>query len=157
MEIHDRSFSLIKIKSVLGVSVGSWYVGVHALFCCRNFHKPLSLYHYLVWYDSTQSLLPLPSSLNQQSLHQYNETAYYDLRQNEQNKFREASHVRNKTLSCWALYIGPGIGLLLPREYLSHDKTYFRMSARTFDSMLWRGSNIRVNVIGGTRTTFSGV
>ena len=47
-------------------------------------------------------------------------------------------------------------GLLLSREYLSHDTTYFRMSARAFESMLWRGSNIRVKVIGGIRTTLSG-
>ena len=37
-----------------------------------------------------------------------------------------------------------GTGLLHSRECLSHDTTYFRMSARTFESMLWRGSNIRV-------------
>ena len=30
------------------------------------------------------------------------------------------------------------------------------MSARTFENMLWRGSDIRVNVIGGTRTTLGG-
>ena len=28
-------------------------------------------------------------------------------------------------------------------ECLSHDTTYFRRPARTFESMLWRGSNIR--------------
>ena len=28
-------------------------------------------------------------------------------------------------------------------ECLSHDTSYFRMSARTFESMLWRGSNLR--------------
>ena len=50
--------------------------------------------------------------------------------------------------------ISPGTDL--PRECLSHDTTYFLMSARTFEIMLWRGSNIRVNVIGGTRTTLSG-
>ena len=47
-----------------------------------------------------------------------------------------------------SLYIGPGSGLILSRECLSHDTTYFRMSARKFGSMLWRGSNIRVKVIG---------
>ena len=52
--------------------------------------------------------------------------------------------------------IGAGIGLILSRECLSHDTTYFRMSARTFEYMLWRGSNICVNVIGGIRTTLSG-
>ena len=30
------------------------------------------------------------------------------------------------------------------------------MSARTLENMLCRGSNIRVEVIGGTRTTLSG-
>ena len=46
-----------------------------------------------------------------------------------------------------------GYRLLLSRECLSHVTTYFRLSARTFESILCRGSNIRVNVIGGTRTT----
>ena len=32
--------------------------------------------------------------------------------------------------------IGPGTGLLLSRECLSHDTTYFPTSARTFESML---------------------
>ena len=34
------------------------------------------------------------------------------------------------------MFIGQGTGLLLSRECLSHDKTYFRMSARTFESMM---------------------
>ena len=38
--------------------------------------------------------------------------------------------------------------LLLSRECLSHDTAYFRISSRTFESMLWRGSNIRVEIIG---------
>ena len=36
------------------------------------------------------------------------------------------------------IYFGPGTGLLLSRKCSCHDKTYFRMSARTFESMLWR-------------------
>ena len=48
-------------------------------------------------------------------------------------------------------------GLLLSHKCLSQDTTYFRMSARTFESMLGRSSKIRVKVIGGMRTTLSGV
>ena len=51
--------------------------------------------------------------------------------------------------------IGPATGLLLSRECLSHDTTFFS-NVRTNVSMLWRGSNIRVKVIAGTRTTLSG-
>ena len=47
---------------------------------------------------------------------------------------------------------GPGTGLLLSRECSSHVTTYFRTFVWTFESMLCRGSNIRVKVIGGTRT-----
>ena len=47
---------------------------------------------------------------------------------------------------------GPGTGLLLSHECLSHDTTYFPTSVRTLESMLYRGSNIRVKVLGGTRT-----
>ena len=50
--------------------------------------------------------------------------------------------------------IGPGTAYYF--SCLSHDTTYFGMSARTLESTLWRGSNIRVKVIGGTRTTLSG-
>ena len=49
--------------------------------------------------------------------------------------------------------IGPGSGLLLSRECLSHVTTYIPTFVRTLESMLCRGSNIRVEVIGGTRTT----
>ena len=47
---------------------------------------------------------------------------------------------------------GPGNGLLLSHECSSHVTIYFRTFVRTLESMVWRGSNIRVKVIGGTRT-----
>ena len=40
-------------------------------------------------------------------------------------------------------YEWSGYRLLLPRECSSHVTTYSRMSARTFENMLCRGSNIR--------------
>ena len=46
--------------------------------------------------------------------------------------------------------VGQPILARLPAYYFHANvwaTTYFRMSARTFRSMLWRGSNIRVNVI----------
>ena len=52
--------------------------------------------------------------------------------------------------------IGPGTGLLHSHECLSHATTFFGTPARTFERILWRGSNIRVEVIGGRRTTLSG-
>ena len=38
--------------------------------------------------------------------------------------------------SLHSLVTGPGTGLLLSRECLSHDRIYYRMSTRTFESML---------------------
>ena len=65
-------------------------------------------------------------------------------------------HQRYLTVCAWSSQLHNKIWsayrLLLPREYLSHNTTYFPMSVRTFGSMLCRGSNIRVEVIGGTRT-----
>ena len=63
---------------------------------------------------------------------------------------RVQSH-QNENFFSWILNsakTGPVTGLLLSRECLSHDTTYFRTFVRTFESMLCRGSNIRVKVIG---------
>ena len=50
---------------------------------------------------------------------------------------------------------GPGTAYYF-HAYVWATTTYFPMSARTLESMLWRGLNIRMKVIGGTRTTLSG-